>query len=224
MSHSLFLTMVLTVPGASAPQENDAAAYRAALVAALHHFAEHGDHEHLKTIIDDQPKLITETLTKDDTRTLLHRAAEHGQEKIVTYLLGKGADINCTTKDGSTPLHLAGVNGQVEVVRLLLAKGAKLGLKTKPEQGEGLTALQLSEGALSCLQIQMTFQRNNINQFGNLGGGQFGNLGGQFGLAGGVPNNVGINNWGMGGLVIMEDTPQVKKKRQIVELLKSAMK
>ncbi|CBY08155.1 unnamed protein product [Oikopleura dioica] len=55
----------------------------------------------------------------------LHKAAEHGQAKVIRYLCRKGADVNCTGGlfDG-TPLHHAVYWGQVRAVQQLLKAGA----------------------------------------------------------------------------------------------------
>src|SRR5258708_20417654 len=46
------------------------------------------------------------------------------QEKMVTELLQRGADVTLRDEDGDTALHCAVVSGNINVLRQLLAKGA----------------------------------------------------------------------------------------------------
>ncbi|KAH8901096.1 hypothetical protein GQ53DRAFT_621106, partial [Thozetella sp. PMI_491] len=47
----------------------------------------------------------------DESRMLLVRAAEKGQEAIVKLLLEKGADVEAKDKNGQTPLWQAAGSG-----------------------------------------------------------------------------------------------------------------
>jgi hypothetical protein len=63
-----------------------------------------------KTIEAILPKISgadIKTITDAMGKTLLHYAAQKGHDKLVTYLLSKGADANLKDKDGKTPLTLA---------------------------------------------------------------------------------------------------------------------
>ena len=56
--------------------------------------------------------------------TLLHKASEKGNRKIVEYLISKGANIYAKVKEiDRIPLHYAAKSGNIEVVKLLLQKG-----------------------------------------------------------------------------------------------------
>jgi ankyrin repeat protein len=71
-------------------------------------------------------KINVNTYNKDGD-TLLHHAVENGRKDIAEFLLARGAEINCKTKDedGSIPLHLGNLcEGSREVAELLIAKGA----------------------------------------------------------------------------------------------------
>jgi ankyrin repeat protein len=55
--------------------------------------------------------------------TPLYIACNYNKEEAVDYLLQKGADPNCISKDGATPLFIACQNGFTEIVSHLLKKG-----------------------------------------------------------------------------------------------------
>lgn len=59
--------------------------------------------------------------------TLLHLAASRGATEIVRALIGLGANVNTTDKDGLTPLHVA-VTGRerIEAVQAILDAGAQI--------------------------------------------------------------------------------------------------
>ncbi|KAF7509247.1 hypothetical protein GJ744_008141 [Endocarpon pusillum] len=64
-----------------------------------------------------------------DTRTLLHIAAEEGENPIVQRLLEKGVSPDSKDETSRTPLSWAAEGGHDAVVKLLLDKGADLELK-----------------------------------------------------------------------------------------------
>jgi ankyrin repeat protein len=72
--------------------------------------------------------------------TVLHKAADIGNEEMVVLLLQKGALVNVEEEKGMTPLHLASQKGHLEVVRLLLLSDAKVHSKN----GDRLTPLDLA--------------------------------------------------------------------------------
>ena len=61
---------------------------------------------------------------------LVHVAAQLGDLKVFSLLIGKGADINAKeyTQDW-TPLMIAAINSNLEVVKFLVAQGADTTLK-----------------------------------------------------------------------------------------------
>ena len=69
------------------------------------------------------------TPTKLTSTNPLHLAALRGQDKIVTILLNKGADINAADSAGQTPLHCAIQGGKMEVINHLISRGADVSLK-----------------------------------------------------------------------------------------------
>ena len=56
-------------------------------------------------------------------QTALMGAVLAGNDRIVAYLLGRGADAGVPEKDGYTPMHGAGFQGRAAVARTLLAHG-----------------------------------------------------------------------------------------------------
>lgn len=112
--------------------------FQAALVAALHRFADEGELDHLKAILKKYPNLINAKQTFrqprkpciSDSFTLLHRAAGNGHEQIAKYLLVRGADVNQDDGSGWSPLHSAAENGNLAIVKLLVKHGANPNAKT----------------------------------------------------------------------------------------------
>lgn len=113
--------------------------FQATLVAALHHFAEEGELEHVRAILDRYPKLVDakqvfqqprKWLLKDHY-TALQTAAKNGWENVVAILIEKGADVNIADGFGYTALHLAAERGRLEVVKQLVKAGAKINAKTR---------------------------------------------------------------------------------------------
>lgn len=65
-------------------------------------------------------------------QTPLHIASAEGDEKIVNYLHGFGANANILDNEERTALHLAAENGHTRVVDILTEKyRANLHLRTK---------------------------------------------------------------------------------------------
>lgn len=60
---------------------------------------------------------------KRSGQTPLMAAALRGKEKIVKYLLDKGADTSIVEKDGYTLPHAAAYQGHVEILKLLKERG-----------------------------------------------------------------------------------------------------
>ena len=137
MISALVVPLLLCVPGQGDEPET-ADAFQAALVAAVHRFAEDGELDHLRAVLDEYPKIVNAKQVfgrphkplRSDGFTALHRAAERGQEKVVAYLIEKGADVNGADGLGWTPLHLAARQGRLAIVKRLVKAGAKVEAKT----------------------------------------------------------------------------------------------
>src|SRR5438874_8822802 len=66
-----------------------------------------------------------------DGMTALHWAASHGDATEVKLLLGAGAHVDATTRNGSyTPLHLASRGGRTAAIRALIKAGANVNAPT----------------------------------------------------------------------------------------------
>jgi ankyrin repeat protein len=137
MIATLLVPLLCCLPGQVERAKADEA-FREALVAAVHRFAEDGELDHLRAVLDRHPKLIDLKQTFrvnrkpywSDEYTALHRAAEQGREDVVAYLIEKGADVNARGPLDWTPLHVAAQKGDLAVVKRLVKAGAKLGAKT----------------------------------------------------------------------------------------------
>jgi hypothetical protein len=113
-------------------------AFQAALVAAVHRFAEDGELDHLRAVLNKYPRLVNAKQTSrtgrkpswTDDYTALHRAAERGHEEVVGFLIKKGADVNATANFGWTPLHVAAQRGALSAVKRLVKAGAKVDART----------------------------------------------------------------------------------------------
>jgi hypothetical protein len=152
MLFSSLIPVLMSVPAAPEAPNPDAA-FQAALVAAVHHFIEAGDLDHLKAILEKYPKLAVARQEFRQPRkpcygddfTPIYRAAERGREAIVAYLLDKGANVNDTDAIGQTPLHTAAQHGHLEVVQLLIKRGARIDAKTKPLPPQAVLSLDAGE-------------------------------------------------------------------------------
>jgi hypothetical protein len=93
--------------------------------------------------VDDATWLVP-IAGKAELLTALTVAAFYGNEKMIAFLLGNGADPNCypAKETGfhthATPLHQAVYSGSLASVKLLVDAGAKLDMKDKVYQGTPL--------------------------------------------------------------------------------------
>jgi hypothetical protein len=132
---------------AKKPAEDDA--YRAALIAALHLFAEKGELDHLKAVLAKHPDLLDAKQifrqphkpSRGDDFTPLIVAVQEGRDEVAAYLLSKGANVQADDwLQGWTPLHIAARRGDLNMAKLLLKHGAKLTAK----DARGRTPLDLA--------------------------------------------------------------------------------
>jgi len=69
---------------------------------------------------------INERNLSDEGKTLVAMASERGYNKVVSVLVGRGADINIASDSGFTPLNLALKNGHSGTATILINGGADL--------------------------------------------------------------------------------------------------
>ncbi len=84
-----------------------------------------GNIERVKELIHESPQRIHEY--SPDGFTLLSLASHFGNDKVVSFLLSKGADIQAKSRDGklnNTALHAAIAGNHEHIVNLLLSHGA----------------------------------------------------------------------------------------------------
>ncbi|KAG8471804.1 hypothetical protein CXB51_036719 [Gossypium anomalum] len=109
----------------------------------IHGFAQYGDLDALRKLLNDNPSLLNER-NPVMAQTPLHVSAGYDRANIVKFLLDwKGPEkIEMEAKNmyGETPLHMAAKNGCNEAARLLLVHGAFIEAKAN----NGMTPLHLA--------------------------------------------------------------------------------
>ncbi len=94
----------------------------AAFGGAIHDAVALGELGKIKTILNDDPSLIS---SRDrGGETALHIAALNGRKNVAEFLVSNQADVDALDERGETPLHLAASEGHKDVVELLLASNA----------------------------------------------------------------------------------------------------
>ncbi len=91
----------------------------------------------------------------------LHIAAGYGYDKVVEWLLKRGAKVNQKDKGGETSLHCAARSGAVEVIKVLLANKAEeniLNEEKKSPYDLALANLERLRRALAPDEIQRPYQ------------------------------------------------------------------
>lgn len=140
MFGTLLVPLLLCHPGPGERPNAEEEGFQEALVAAVHRFAEDGELDHLRAVLDRHPKLVNRKQSFrgnrkpywSDEYTALHRAAERGRDAVIAYLIEKGANVNATGPLDWTPLHVAVHKGDLAIVKQLVKAGAKLDAKTFP--------------------------------------------------------------------------------------------
>ncbi|HEO65176.1 MAG TPA: redoxin domain-containing protein [Spirochaetes bacterium] len=97
---------------------------------------------------------LTTFLWADMNQDML-RAVTNGNEKKVSELIKKGADVNADLKDGYTPLHFAALTGNMKIITLLVTKGSKIKAKAK----DGTTALHFAAYAGHIKVVQFLIEK-----------------------------------------------------------------
>ncbi|XP_046734846.1 26S proteasome non-ATPase regulatory subunit 10-like isoform X1 [Diprion similis] len=105
-------------------------------VSSVYDLAYRGKTEAVKILINENPKLKTDT--DANGRMLIHWAALGGHDDLVSYLLSLGFPTDPKDDMEMTPLILAASGGRDKVVNLLLNQGANVNAQTN----DGHSALQ----------------------------------------------------------------------------------
>ncbi|XP_060756563.1 transient receptor potential cation channel subfamily A member 1b [Neoarius graeffei] len=100
---------------------------------ALHFACTQGAMEAVQAMLLPYEMRMDEIINIRDAanQTPLHRAALFNHVDLATYLVSKGADINCVDCKGFTPLLLATTSSAWKTVSFLLSKGADFRIKGK---------------------------------------------------------------------------------------------
>ncbi len=80
----------------------------------------------VKTLLETNPGLLS--IRDESGNTPLHLAVRQKQPETVSYLLGRGADVNSVNTNQQSPLHIASYLGSADIARLLIGKGADVSL------------------------------------------------------------------------------------------------
>ncbi|TYH93196.1 hypothetical protein ES332_A13G236400v1 [Gossypium tomentosum] len=109
----------------------------------IHGFAQYGDLDALRKLLNDNPSLLNER-NPVMAQTLLHVSAGYDRVDIVKFLLDwqgpEKIEMEAKNMYGETPLHMAAKNGCNEAARLLLVHGAFIEAKAN----NGMTPLHLA--------------------------------------------------------------------------------
>ncbi|MCH8497871.1 MAG: ankyrin repeat domain-containing protein [Marinobacter sp.] len=144
---ALFLTLLLVACSSAGSnlQRQDVAASTVLIEAAAR-----GDLKQLRQLARQGVSLNA----RAPQGTALGVAAEAGQEQVVWFLLGEGADVELANADGRTPLMAAAAAGHRRVVQMLLAAGAQVNARNSAE--ETAVTLAARRGSLSTLKVLIT--------------------------------------------------------------------
>ncbi len=136
MSPACFCWVLLLSTGPPAEKDEP---YRAALNAAVHHFARDGDLDCIEAILARHPDLIDAPPPYRPYRkpgaggdwTPLMEAACGGHPQVAEYLIRRGARVNFADHEGWTPLHRAAAGGDLGMATLLVTHGARVDARSR---------------------------------------------------------------------------------------------
>lgn len=94
-------------------------------------------------------------------RSLLHEAAYSGKEKIVSFLISKGINVNLTDPLGWTALHEAVLKENTQAVQVLL-KSKNINVNAQTTTGKSPLSLAVQKGNLSLVKLILE-NHANIN-------------------------------------------------------------
>lgn len=97
-------------------------------VSSIHLAAECNQFAILRYLLEQQPGVDINKLDNDQN-TMLHYAAENGNQEMVALLCERGANVNIKNKSGKTPLHLTIQPKNSQLVEYLVTRGADVNCK-----------------------------------------------------------------------------------------------
>lgn len=154
-------------------EDNDPNAWPAELVEV----ARSMDEDRVIAFFESHPELINVPYYK---MAPLHGAAYHASDRLVTWFIDHGADVNLRDKDGPSPLELAGRSGQASaeqiaaIAVILLGRGAEMTARAaiclgdadwlRARHAEGALPKQLpaGQGDRGLLQVAVEYNRPEI--------------------------------------------------------------
>jgi ankyrin repeat protein len=93
----------------------------------IHEFAQKGDLEGVKSLIEKDPELVN--AKDEDGRTALHWACRGVHLDVVKFLVEKGADVNAEDNNKIVPLHSLATRNSAAAIAVLVDNGADVDFK-----------------------------------------------------------------------------------------------
>ncbi len=90
----------------------------------IHDFAQNGDLEGVKALIEKNPELVN--ARDNDRRTPLHWACRGIHLEVMKFLVENGADVDAKDYGGNTALHYAAMSDAADAVLILTKAGADI--------------------------------------------------------------------------------------------------
>jgi hypothetical protein len=112
----LWLLPQLQIPEVTSKQE--------CVSGPIHDAAKSGDLEKVKTLLKDNPELVSHI--DEDGEMPLHLAAQNGHKDMVELLLANNANVNANSKNNWTPLQEAVIRRHKDVAEFLVSNQANL--------------------------------------------------------------------------------------------------
>ncbi|ORX91568.1 hypothetical protein K493DRAFT_49928 [Basidiobolus meristosporus CBS 931.73] len=113
--------------------------------------------------MEDQPCW---SLKNETQHTMLHLAALGGLEKLASFLIKRGIDVNCQDSNGFTALHFAAWTGKLNIVESLVKAHAAITTKTKHQQTAIDLAREQSQAEVVALLDEHELQLRSRNTSG----------------------------------------------------------
>eukprot|EP01116_Phalansterium_solitarium_P011086 TRINITY_DN26693_c0_g1_i1.p1 TRINITY_DN26693_c0_g1~~TRINITY_DN26693_c0_g1_i1.p1 ORF type:complete len:512 (+),score=120.65 TRINITY_DN26693_c0_g1_i1:48-1583(+) len=99
---------------------------------ALYRACQYGHLRLVRMLIEESAMPLESTMgdapNRGDGSTAFYIACQENQTHVVQYLINRGANIECTFKNGFTPMYIAAEKGNLEVVKILYGHGARINM------------------------------------------------------------------------------------------------